>query len=317
MLTPKPPRPHPFLPKPRRLPERKRMTIAVGILASDGVVVAADSQETVQGYWKGNQGKVWWGGQYSDLTKTKGRSAGVCAVAGAGMRAGYIDALMQKFLRVFQGNPDVIQPDEVERLFEKEATKFHREHVAPYSDYPEVSMVIGYYRNHEMALFSVDRGTVTNRRSMTYAAVGIGSMEAQTMLGQTWKLRCDLKTAIVLAAYAVFLAKEHVDGCGNFTDIVYLRNHAAAFVDRGIVQSLETVFRRSTKYLETPLLHRVLGANVPAMSGAGEMAEVLRRDIHGAGITLIEGLPSFDPTISRPTPPRSKRARKRLPPSLE
>jgi len=43
------PAPRPFRPKPRQLPQRKRMTIAVGVLARTGVVIAADSQETVQG----------------------------------------------------------------------------------------------------------------------------------------------------------------------------------------------------------------------------------------------------------------------------
>jgi hypothetical protein len=58
MLTPK--LPHPFVvpPKPKpQLPGRKRMTIALGILASDGVVVAADTEELF-GYSKFEQTKI-------------------------------------------------------------------------------------------------------------------------------------------------------------------------------------------------------------------------------------------------------------------
>src|SRR5258708_636501 len=59
---PKPlPRPRP---KPERLGERKRMTIALGILASDGIVLAADTQETA-GYFKGFALKI-----HSAMTKT-------------------------------------------------------------------------------------------------------------------------------------------------------------------------------------------------------------------------------------------------------
>lgn len=291
------------------------MTIALGILASDGVVIAADSQETVQGYWKGNQGKVWWAGQYSDLKKSKGRSAGVCGIGGAGNRAGYVDSLTFKLIKAFQRDADAVDRDDLERVFEKETTTFHREHVAPYGDYPDVSMVIGYYRNHHAGLFSTDRGALTHHN--TYAAVGIGAMEARGFLRNIWRLRVDLANAIVLAAYAVFLAKEKVDGCGSFTDIAYLKAHAAAFVDRDAVERLEKVFRSYAKYLETPLLHRALGAPVSPMPNAGEITEVLRRDIDGVGITLIEGHPNFDPTVVRPVPPRSIRGRKDRPPSRE
>src|SRR5579864_1057389 len=132
-----PPRPKPFPPKPRRLPERKRMTIAVGILAADGVVIAADSQETVQNYWKGNQGKVWWSAYYGDSEKRNGRSAGVCAVACAG-RAGYCDALTSRVIDVFKRTPDVVENEDVRALFEEETVKFHNVHVVPYIDPPEV-----------------------------------------------------------------------------------------------------------------------------------------------------------------------------------
>jgi hypothetical protein len=289
------------------------MTIALGILASDGVVIAADSQETVQGYWKTNQGKITWSGFYGELRKTRGRSAGVCAIAGAGNRAGYVDALTSRLTAAFNGDPDAVQRGDVQSLFEAETLTFHREHVVPYSDLPEVSLVIGYYRNHHEALFTTDRGALIRQNS--FGAVGIGAMEAQSMLRFIWKLRPDVRTAIVLAAYAVFLAKEKVDGCGSFTDVVYLRNHEAKGVPRETIERLEQVFRRYAKYLEMPLLHRVLGAEqTKPMSNAGEMAEVLRRDIAGVDITLTEGLVGFDPTESR-VPPHPKRDRKGRSPS--
>ena len=60
------------------------MTIALGILASDGVVVATDTQETVQGYWKRHEGKI----------QAAQTAQGAVVVAGAG-RAAYADALGQ------------------------------------------------------------------------------------------------------------------------------------------------------------------------------------------------------------------------------
>src|ERR1051326_7385632 len=55
--TPKPPRLF-IPPKPRWLPVRKRMTIALGILASDGIVVASDTQETYSDLRKVRQTKI-------------------------------------------------------------------------------------------------------------------------------------------------------------------------------------------------------------------------------------------------------------------
>src|SRR5207244_127587 len=43
---------------PERLPQRKAMTIALGLLAGDGIVLAADGQLTA-GDWKLAHGKIW------------------------------------------------------------------------------------------------------------------------------------------------------------------------------------------------------------------------------------------------------------------
>src|SRR5262245_43720160 len=86
--TPKPPRPL-IPPKPRRLPERKRMTIALGILASDGLVIAAATQETYSGVFKINQGKML-GTRLGPLDDP----LGYVTVTGAGT-AGHLDAINQ------------------------------------------------------------------------------------------------------------------------------------------------------------------------------------------------------------------------------
>ena len=58
MISPPKPLPrHTPRPKPQRLPERKRMTICIGIVASDGVVIAADREES-SGDFKNDTGKI-------------------------------------------------------------------------------------------------------------------------------------------------------------------------------------------------------------------------------------------------------------------
>jgi len=179
-------------------------------------------------------------------------------------------------------------------------------------------MVIGYYRNNVHGLFVTDRATVTNEDTNT--AVGIGAMYVQPFLSEIWRTKPllilpTLPHAIVCASYAIFLAKEHVDGCGNFTDVVYLRNNAAAFIDRDVIENLENIFRKYTKDLELPLLRRTLGARVSTMPNAGEIAEDLRREIENCDFKLIEGLPNFDPQEAPRAPQPPRRGRKARPPS--
>src|SRR5690349_1924569 len=92
MLKLKPPRPY-FPPKPRRLPERKHMTIALGMTSIGGFVLATDSQETF-GPFKTDQRKI-----ISTQVRRYGYSA-ACAVAGAG-HAAYIEAFSRHLLDVF------------------------------------------------------------------------------------------------------------------------------------------------------------------------------------------------------------------------
>jgi hypothetical protein len=285
------------------------MTVALGLLASDGVVVAADSQETVQGFWKTDQGKVWGAGRYQNMDGD--RSAGMCLVAGASNRAGYVDSLTRRVLDAFRDS-DAVERNDVRDALEPVCKTFHEQNTAPYPDLPDVSLVIGYYRDFRMGLFSTDRGTLTPQ--MPYAAVGVGASEAQRVLAGMWRLRLSIRDAIVCASYAAFLAKEHVDGVGGPTDMMYIHKHQHGKVDRDIIARLEGIFRRYAKYLETPLLHRILGTEVPSMVGAGEAAEVLRRDIEGVDIPLVEGLKDFIPA-KRPAPPKPKRGRKGRPPS--
>ena len=64
----------------------------------------------------------------------------------------------------------------------------------------------------------------------------------------------NITSAIHLAAYVVFQVKEHVDGCGNDTDIVFLDDNGAHWVDRARVRTLENLFREYS-HIEAGLLH--------------------------------------------------------------
>src|SRR5207247_11290193 len=81
-------------PQVRRLPGRKRMTIAIGLLATDGVVIAADTQESAgyPGDMKSSGTKILWALRSNASNPPV---TGAFAVSGAGT-VGYLDAVNQK-----------------------------------------------------------------------------------------------------------------------------------------------------------------------------------------------------------------------------
>lgn len=283
------------------------MTIAVGVLARTGVVIAADSQETVQGYWKTNQGKVWRSGLYAP------ESVGCCAVAAAG-RAGYCDSLTSDILQAFNANPGVVTNSDVKALIGSQTAAFHREHVAPYHDASdlEVECVVAYERNNAWGLFQTDRGSVL--RSGNYVTVGVGRNEASAALRGLIRTPPELRAAIIAAAYGVFMAKERVDGCGNFTDIAYLTNHQTYAVSRETSALLEQSFRRWNDFVVKPMLATILGGQDSGVTGFNAAIETIRRDISAIDMPIPPFQP-FTPAAVQPSAQPTKRGRKPRRPS--
>jgi hypothetical protein len=100
------------------------MTIALGILARDGAVLAADTEE-VSGYAGGIKNS-----SQKIMTAMCGAIAGepqlAQAISGAGSGT-YLDAIMPKVLRTLPVSP--YDPDEAERAIESRLSKFYKQHV--------------------------------------------------------------------------------------------------------------------------------------------------------------------------------------------
>src|SRR5688500_20129682 len=84
------------IPKPlkKRTPEVKRMTIAVGIIASDGIVIAADTEESYGSTAKISGNKI----------LLRSSADGDMAISGSG-NAYYIDAVAQELEDEFLKQP--------------------------------------------------------------------------------------------------------------------------------------------------------------------------------------------------------------------
>lgn len=266
MLRP-PPVPRIPRPVPRRFPPTKSMTIALGILASDGLVLAADTQETIQGYAKFTHGKMG-ASLVSGLGKPENRRA--CMIAGAGSSP-HLHALTALLQRRFTAKPTVSSVDEAESVFAEIIQTFHADHILPYAQYPsierpEVSMLIGVLQPSSGSKLLVSRNNLL-QDAKPYEAVGVGEILAKTFLERFYQLPLlDVWKTIPLAAYIMYLVKSSVDGCGGETDMMCLRHGSHpnfVHMRRQETKGLEQLFGDYCCGTEPTALRTLIGAEPP------------------------------------------------------
>ncbi len=253
------PSPRQFPPKPKRLPTRRRVTIGVGVLCGDGsVVLAADSEEVVQGYWKREHWKIF--GIFKDDT--------TLMVIGSG-RSGYCDALASDLNEAVNVNAT----DPVELVIRRTVAAFNREHVAPYHDLPDLQMLIATQDTDHRGLFVTDRSACTACNQSK--AIGIGSAHAYEILNFVPQ-PATTDQGVALAAYAVFHAKERTDGCGQATSIVCLEGSRCTSVSREAVAQMDNLFRYFERGVNPAILSLMFG--YVRESALGNISNQIRTD---------------------------------------
>lgn len=214
------------------------MTIALGILGPNGVVLGADTEETI-------------GGTKTDALKV---STGIClglhgnnpsaiAITGAG-DSGYLDYLFEDFVSYFRDheNLTVLQ---LQSEFRKMLQAFYKEHIVPFRPSEldlDVELVVGIQRNNETGLWVSARDTL--RKSHGYEAVGMGATEAKKTLRHSIGSGHTLELTAMIACYAVQRAKESSTYCGKNTVLLCLRNDSVFNVYPDVIEKAERLFRK-------------------------------------------------------------------------
>ena len=282
--------PRPFPPKPRQLPCGKRMTIAIGVLADNGIVVAADTEES-DGYLKSSQSKIRvssasavigvWSGPGQSLPEPSPMSdVAVSAIAGAGTGP-YIDVLSGELWQWCLANASAPSDKVINGLTEI-IGRFYAKHIVPFAlfppnERPEVALLIALagvsaapqdrHRLFSSWLTVVDQ-------EVPYKAIGAGDTFAKILLDRLYPSDRvpNLRAAVLLAAYVAFHVKENVPSCGKFTDILFIGNggRVHSYVPWNVVRDLETIFLKHA---------RLEGKAVDYMFAAerGESLKSLRR----------------------------------------
>ncbi|MFY9790583.1 MAG: hypothetical protein WAJ99_05340 [Candidatus Sulfotelmatobacter sp.] len=277
----------------------ERMTIAVGILAHDGIVVAADTQETV-GSHKADESKILIANQGLEQDK-----AGAIALTGAG-DAGYLDSLNQDLCAAFL-KKKIWSPAALLTKSKNILKDFHNDHVVPYARFPEhdrpqVNLVMGAQFSNNYCLWTTEKSTLHVSRK--YCAVGLGRAYAQVMLKRFWAPMNTVQ-ATSLAAFVIFHVKNTVDGCGNQTQIVIIKDGFAKWVGQPNIDLLENAYENYATH-ENLMLHFILGLDLRQTDLKNEMLVFCsrlqqdRKHIHDAQEFTMTSYHAGRPELDQP-----------------
>ena len=259
----------PFQPKPRQLPKRKAVTIAIGLIVSDAVILAADSQETARNFMKTDVGKIM-GLAYTSQTD----GMGAIGIAGAG-HPGYIDTFGDQLRGLFDGSRPQ-NADETTGTMAAALEDFYAKHVIPFDRYPpedrpDFQLLIALQRRNKIKLL-VTHLSVLHTVSF-HTSIGIGAVHANTLLDRYYRHDLSISVAARLAAYAIFQVKRSVDGCGHFTQLAVIQKNWIDLTDVEVTQEWERRFR-DYEESESRLLQFVLGAEEES---SGSLSSMFRK----------------------------------------
>lgn len=210
-------------PKPLRLPRGKAVTIAAGFRFNDGVVLCADTQETVL-HAKSAVPKL----RIEPFNKLKKDSPQELVVAMAGSGDGpWIDHLTEISWR---NACDAVSFDDACARIERTLKDAHREYAELFQVgyMPQADLVYGVKMQGRSSLFKAS-GPIVNR-CPDYSSIGAGYYMADFLASRMHHSDLTASECSILAAYVLFQCKEYVEGCGGDSHIAVLKNSGKSFV---------------------------------------------------------------------------------------
>jgi hypothetical protein len=198
------------------------VTIVAGFKCKDGIVLCADTQETIQ-IAKTHVPKLriepnrdFYGGDTpAEL---------MVAFAGAG-EGPFIDKLVSRAWEDAQIGTNI---EEVSNDIEKSIKETYKEYGGIYQPgyCPQVTLLYGVKMHDKSLLFRAD-GPVVNEKD-TYDCAGTGLYLSNFVCSRMYRENLTLQQATILAAYVLFQAKEHVEGCGGQSHVAVLKNEGGS-----------------------------------------------------------------------------------------
>ena len=196
------------------------MTIAAGFVCTDGIILAADTQETIAGYTKNSTEKIRiWGDQGLGI-----------AITGAG-DTDLIETIGPEIERALYGDyspKEVRFPEDVKEIIQHAMADSFARYIRPYASFPKddrpwcellVAVSVKNEVNEYECLF---KASGTTAREVTYGAecIGSGLILAKSLIERFYSSFMDMDEAILAVCYVMYQTKKWVDGCGGNTDLL-------------------------------------------------------------------------------------------------
>jgi 20S proteasome alpha/beta subunit len=252
------------------------MTIALGILGQQCLVIGADTEENY-GAQKYQQGKIvssWRGGD---------NPHGSICISGAGS-APHIEAASDEIVKQFRSFSATME--EFESWLANFVYEFYSRHVMPFvgrvsvDEVPEFELVIGARHEHTTRLWTTHKTTLN--KNSPYVVIGISRGASQALLARLFRPLPSLNVAAILAAYVIRQAKLSSISVGLDTEIrfIYMEGHSVVPEEKikaweEIFAKYESVQREMFSYLSG---YRELDIKLPGavVTKKRELKDVLR-----------------------------------------
>ena len=227
------------------------MTIALGLLAGRGIVIAADTEESV-------------GEDKLDALKTSASSPIWSGPSGLSVTdAGngwYVDAIIEELEKRHDSLAEV-DLGQLRVEFEKLLMDFYRKHVIPFRDAADLDfqLLIGAQRGGFGKLWVTSRNSM--REVVRHEAVGVGDTEAKLFLTRIYGMD-SVPFGVLAACSAVYQAKQRIKDCGRGTTIVCLNNNTPYYIYPDVIDMAEKWFAKYLR-IESSSLMFSMGRHFP------------------------------------------------------
>ena len=199
------------------------MTIIAGFKCSDGVVICADTQETL-GSAKRDVPKLRFEPSDPATEVEDNHSNLAAAFCGAG-HGPFIDKIVSEAWKAAKDQNNISDVcDAIEKSIRNQYRDFGN--IYQQGSCPEVQLIFGVKMNGASRLFSAS-GPIVNEK-FGFDSGGIGHYMADFLAEKMHHSQMTSMQCAILAAYVLLEAKRHVDGCGGDSQIAVLRNRSTS-----------------------------------------------------------------------------------------
>jgi 20S proteasome alpha/beta subunit len=236
------------------------VTIAAGFCCNDGIVLCADSQETISGYMKQYDGKI----------ETILIDRFVIAIAGAG----FTDYIKTAVDTIAAPGLKFANPRQLELALRDRSLEFFDRHMARWSNFPEserptVELLIGVTGRNKQQYPCLFHCSGTSFHRVHEKAIGAGILLANSLVSEHMHMPGKLFTLEELSSLAIYIlskVKKQVDTCGGFTDLVTLgRGGDVAFAVSKDIDQLEHALDVLEKEASEKLRASIMEKKLPNM----------------------------------------------------